>query len=189
MGLKVVTPGIAVFTTPDIRLELRLPATGPDDTLIMRKLASAQDFAEHYTGRAIGTQTLEYAADNFPVAGIDLPRGPASVITSIKYIDISGVEQTLSSSLYVLDEYNQFKSTIYPKTGASWPATDGSLNSVKILYTAGYAIDKVPPAVQSALLLIVADHYENREDSATVELHSIPNGARALLDTVRIWSM
>ena len=74
-----------------------------------------------------------------------------------------------------------------PAVGTGWPDTLAAVNAVKVRYNAG--VDAVDPAVKSALLLLVAHLVNNAEAvtrGATVEL---PFGVKALLDTVRDWTM
>jgi uncharacterized phiE125 gp8 family phage protein len=184
MGVKVITPPAQVITTADLRLHLR---ADEDDTsenpLIVAYLSAALAYAQHYTGRSIGEQTLELALDEFPGGYIELPQGKVKSVTSIKYIGTDGIEATLDPALYSLDDYGIADYAV-PKFGTVWPATDGSKNSVKVRYVAG----DLPAAAITALKLIVGDLYENRQDSSSLRLDSIPNGAKVFLDTFRIWS-
>lgn len=175
MGVKVITAASNILTLAQLRLHLRLVGDPhPEDSLLLSYLASAVQFAEHYTGRSIGEQTLELALDAFPAGPIELKQGPALSITSIKYLDAAGVEQTLSPSNYTLDDYSLQS---WALCATEWPASGDFANAVKVRYQAG----NLPPAVQSALLLTVANLYENREQA------SLSNGACALLDTVRTY--
>lgn len=176
MGIKVITPAAAVLTLAQLRLHVRVIGDPhPEDSLLLEKLAAAVQYAEHYTGRSIGSQTLELALDAFPSGPIQLKQGPVVSITSIKYIDSAGVEQTLASTFYALDDYSLENWAIPTDV---WRATSTVANAVKVRYVAG----NVPPAVQSALLLTVADLYENREQT------TLSKGACALLDTIAVYS-
>jgi len=176
MGIKVITPASAVLTLAQMRLHLRLVGDPhPEDALLLSNLAAAAHFAEHYTGRSIGVQTLELALDAFPSGAIQLKQGPVTSIISIKYIDSAGVEQTLASTFYALDDYG-IENWAIPVDG--WRDTGSAANAVKIRYVAG----NVPPAVQAALLLTVGELYENREQA------ELSRGACALLDTVKAYS-
>lgn len=186
MGLKVITPPAAAITITDLRLHLRNEGLSADDSLILGYLAAAQEFAQHYTGISIGTQTLELALDAFPVGAIALPQGPATAVTTITHIDTAGALQTTSSALYALDDYSA-QPSVKLTYGSAWPATRATPNAVKVRYVAGAAT--IPKAVISALLLMVGHLYENREEVAPADLKEIPVGAKALLDTVRVWSM
>ena len=115
--MKIIeAPAPPVIPLADIHSHLRLDLLGatthPDDVLLDGYLAAARDYAEHYTQRSIGAQTLEIALPAFPDSNIDLPLGVAS-ITSITYLDTAGTLQTLASNQYVLNEYSHI-SCAYP---------------------------------------------------------------------------
>lgn len=182
MATKVITPPTQQILTADLRAHCRIDGTD-EDALLVGFLAGAVGLAEHYTQRAIGVQTLELALDAFPDGAIAIERGPVVSITSVKYIDVDGVEQTLSNTLYTLDDYSQTPWVI-PAVDTEWPDTEEVANAVKVRYQAG----SLPDAVKSALLLTVGHLYENREASTPVETFELPFGAKALLDTVKVWS-
>lgn len=173
MGIKVITPASAVLTLAQLRLQVRLVGDPhPEDSLLQDCLSAAVQYAEHYTGRSIGTQTLELALDAFPAGPIALKQGPCTSIESITYLDAAGTVQTLSASAYTLDDYGMQHWAI---AADAWPATGSFANAVKVRYVAGF----LPPAVQSALLLTVGDLFENREQT------ELSAGVCALLDTVK----
>ena len=189
-GYKVITPVAAPVITLDVlRAHLRLDLIGgvthPDDALITNYLSAARDYVEHYTQRSVGQQVLELALDSFPAAGIELPLG-ASSITSVKYIAPDLQEWLFAPSLYTLDDYST-KHQAIPVD--AWPAAVAVANGVKVRYTTPSAI---PAAVHSALLLLTGHLYENREAVNTdrgVNPGEVPLGVKALLDTVRHWSL
>ena len=74
----------------DLRTHLRIAADGTENGLMAAYRAAAHQAAEHYTGAAIGSQTLELALDAFPDE-IPLPRGKVTSITSITYKDTAVV--------------------------------------------------------------------------------------------------
>lgn len=184
MTYKVVTP---VATEPvslaEARLQLRMTAddTTADDALIEALITAAREFAEHYTGRALAPQTLEMALDEFPADGIDLDMPPVATITSVKYTDTAGVEQTVSSADYSLSLYGDSRrlSLAY---GAEWPDTQDIADAVRIRYVTGYTT--IPKAVKAAILLDV----ELRYNKLTPNDQDAYEKARdALLGTVKIW--
>lgn len=205
MSFRVVTPvAVEPVTLADARLHLRV---GSDDTtedsLILVWITVAREYAEAYTRRALATQTLELALDRFPGSPPALPawtwspedsafvldKPPVSSISSIKYTDPQGVEQTLDPSKYALSPYGT-GSMVYPTYGNPWPATQATRNAVRVQYVAGYSAP--PQAVKAAILLIVGHLYENRQDvyvDGRVAIASVPNGADALLDTVKLYGL
>jgi uncharacterized phiE125 gp8 family phage protein len=111
-----------------------------------------------------------------------------SAVTSIKYDDIYGVEQTLASTEY--DNYliNE-PALIVQAYGKTFPSTRDKLNAVLIRYVAGYASSNaIPSPIKSAMLLLIGHLYENREDLTTVKMEEMPLGSKALLNPYRLLS-
>ena len=189
MGYKVITPVAApVVALALLQIQCKVDVSvgiSEQDARILQALSAAREFAEHYTQRSIGVQTLELALDSFPSAGIELPLG-AATIDSIKYIDTSTVEQTIPDNLYTLDDYG-IKHWAIPVD--AWPATGAIANAVKVRYTTPAAI---PAAVTQALLLLTAHYFENQQAVLVgngVAAIEVPLGAKCLLDTVRHWGL
>lgn len=191
MTYKVVT---AVATEPvslaEARLHIKSDADTTEDSLIAIWISTARELAEHFTGRALAVQTLEMALDAFPCNPHDefqvirLDRPPVATITSVKYTDTDGAEQTVSSGDYALSLYGDARE-LAPAYGDVWPTPQAVPNAVRIRYVTGYTA--APAAVKQAVLLMVGWFDQNRGD--TMQPDDIqPPAAKALLGTVKIWS-
>lgn len=76
---------------------------------------------------------------SLPSSAILLERGPVLAVKSIKYVDMSGVQQTLPATEYVVDT-SGLVARITPRFGKVWPAnTLPQIASVEVLYDAGDA--------------------------------------------------
>jgi len=181
MAIKVIT---AVTTEPvtlvEAKAHLRVDVAD-DDTLITEQIGVAREFAEHYTGRALAPQTLELALDAFPSRSIALQGVPVTSITSIKYKDAEGVEQTVSAADYSLNDYG-ITASVELAAGTEWPVTQVASNAVKVRYVAGYTA--APKAVKAAMLLLVGHLYENRQEATSLKVEQIPLGIKSMLNTV-----
>ena len=186
-----------MISLADCRAHLRItgdddsPTLYPDDDLVLAMLGAAREWVEGYTGLALTPRTLELALDVFPASEIALFVAPVVAIESVKYY-IDGVQQTISSSNYVLDDYQQ-PGWLLPASGYTWPACDDVVNAVKIRYTAGYSAwdDSpqslpLPKALRAAVLLILGSLYENRENTTNVRVDAVPYGATSLCDMWRV---
>ena len=128
------------------------------------------------------------ALDQFPeyAMGFDLDRPPVASITSVKYTDTAGAEQTITSTNYTLSLYGDSRRVI-PKYLYQWPITRDIPDAVRIVYVTGYTA--LPTAAKAAILLLVGHLYENRE---TVNIGNItselPFSTQALLDTIKCWA-
>lgn len=181
---KVITPvATEPVTLAETKLHLRVDGA-EDNDLIDVLITAAREFAEHYTGRALAVQTLEMALDCFPRDYVELDMPPVASVTSIKYTDAAGTEQTVSASDYGLTTYGESRQ-VSRAYGVVWPVTQDVPNAVRIRYVTGYAA--LPKAARAALLLLVGHLYENRQAVSTLSLEEIPMGASALMDTIKVW--
>ena len=160
-----------------------------DDTLIAALVASAEQLAEHLTGRTLITRDRTHRVAEFGDR-IRLPGAPVASITSVKYLDTTGEEVTLSNTLYALESGADWPALV-PAVGASWPAVQSDrTDAVRITYSAGYgaADTDVPKGIQQWLLLCIGTWYNQRESiAAGVSLAELPRGAwDALLDRYRV---
>ena len=147
-----------------------------DDLMIERMLKTAISLVETLAGAALVTQTLERRLEAWPTGEehepgdgqnwIYCPRYPLVSVSSVKYTDSAGTEQTWSSDNYIVDVYSQ-PGRIWLGYGAGWPsATLRPGPSIAVRYVAGFgdAAD-VPDALKSAVLLYFGDLYEHREQT------------------------
>jgi uncharacterized phiE125 gp8 family phage protein len=149
------------LTTAEAKAHLRVTAS-TDDTYIDMLVKAARTMAENELRRSLITQTWTKTLDQFPDA-IELHYPPIIAISSVKYYDTAGAQQTLDPGLYTLDSASE-PGWIVPAYGRTWPATLAAINAVEVIYTAGYgAAAAVPQAIKSYILLHVGHLYENRE--------------------------
>lgn len=190
MPYKVITAAtVEPITLQEAKLHCKIIASlgdldfYPEDPLIQGWIVAARAVAEHYTGRAIAEQTLEMAMPAFPVSGFDLEQPPVSSISSIKYTDVDGAEQTVSDALYVLSSYGDSR-RVELAYGASWPTTRDESDAVRVRYVVGSNV--APAVVKSAILLMVGWFNEHR--GSEMDHNDIqPPAAKSLLNTIKIW--
>lgn len=159
-----------------------------DDSAIAGLIASARGKGEAITRRAFMPQTLELVLDEFPRV-IVLPCPPLVSVTSIKYIDGDGVEQTLSASMYSVDTSSE-PGKIVEAYGQSWPSTRDIPNAVRVRYVAGYASAALVPAeIKTWITIIAATMYDNSQAIVVGQtVASIPRDfIDGLLDPYRIF--
>ena len=154
-------------TTADIVQHLRLGSLNAAETTeVVLMNESATEVAENFCNRYFSTKTVTRYIDSFPVihtAPIVLPGG-IEAITSINYYDDSDVSQAFTTFRMITHGTTR----LFPNIGTEW-ATDGAVDlaSVTIVYTTGQAIGTltIPAPVKSAILLMVGDLYEHRENT------------------------
>lgn len=130
-------PAVEPVTSAEIKASARIDGT-EFDTQVAILITAFRQQAEHQQGRRLITQTVELILDEFPAEEeIDLLLPDAQSITSIKYLDTAGTEQTLSGTVYALD-VDSTPSRVLLKYGQQWPDTQDIPNAVRVRYTVGY---------------------------------------------------
>jgi hypothetical protein len=89
--------------------------------------------------------------------GIVIPLPPLQSVTSIKYIDTDGAEQTADPATYLLKKGTP--SHIVLASGATWPSVNPTISgSVTIRFVAGYGDEgrDVPETIRTAIALQVS---------------------------------
>ena len=181
MGITVVTPPTAYpVTLAEAKLHCRVDGT-TEDSRIDGLIAAATDYVEKYTGRSIMAQTLRLTLDSFTDA-IVLPRGPVQTVSSVKYYDPAGIEQTVPASGYTVDAASD-PSWVVRDGDYTWPAILDAVNAVNITFVAGYAT--VPPSIKHVILLLISQWYDNRSASAEKQMAVLPHAVDALLSNYR----
>lgn len=133
-----------------------------DDALISMLIVAARQMAESQTGRALVAQTWKQTFDAFPVAAMSLEKLPLKSVSSVKYYDANGEQQTLDAGAYSVHPSEQ-SGLVAPVPGACWPATQARIDAVEVRFVAGYgdAVD-VPKDVKLWMLLHICNWYDNR---------------------------
>jgi uncharacterized phiE125 gp8 family phage protein len=150
------------------------------DAIITGRIISARQWAEQYTRTAYVTQTLTGYSDDFHGQRIDL-KAPLQSVSSILYLDANGVQQTLSTSDYLVDAV---ANCVVPAYGLDWPDARLQRNSIQIAYLSGYGDpDDVPESIKDAIRFIVGQ-WEVFQASmeGVMRPFTIPNAAKQLLE-------
>ena len=213
---ELTQPAAEPVTLAQAKQHLVIPASfTDDDALITAYITAARQYCEHYTRRAFFERSVQLTLNHFPAwdyeatvgahsrdgwfyydhffrnPTIQLPKPAVQSVTSIKYVDVGGDQQTLDSSLYVLDNAAE-PARLSPAPGAYWPYTmQYRPGNVQITYVAGSYGDGVkvntcPQSIVLAMLMLIAHWYANREATSQINLTNIPLGVNAMLDTVRV---
>ena len=183
MAWKVTTqPSLEVWTLSEVKNYLKVD-TSADDNLITTLLQSAREVAERYLNQALITQTITEKLDRLNKPIIYLSVSPVISVTSFQYNDSQNTTQTYSSTNYIVDNFEK-PARLSLAYGKTWPTLYGNINDVTITYTAGYgsAASNVPMQIRQAILMMVADAYDNREDY----VKKLPTASEYLLDQYRV---
>ncbi len=184
--ITIASPSVEPVTAADVKASARIDNTALDAQIAPLITAFRQQ-AEHETSRRLITQTVELVLDGFPSSHIDLTLPDAQAITSIKYIDTAGAEQTLTGTVYQLDA-DSTPSRALLKYDQEWPETQDVPNAVRVRFTAGYgdAPTDVPTNIRLWIIAHVCQALDNPSGLDTENLKTLPYLDR-LLDAERVW--
>lgn len=167
MATKIITaPSFEPLSVADVSEYLRLDDSPTDTLLISSLITAARQHLENYLNRYIAEQTVELALTGWKDK-IDLS-APVQTVTSVKYLDENGVEQTLNPNQYLVDTYSE-PAAIYPAHDVTYPNLYDQENNVKIRYVVGFTsggspdTNPLPDPLKFAMMLIIGDLYANRE--------------------------
>lgn len=158
-------PAVEPLTMEEVLLHLRLD-DWTEGYPVYRFLQAARQHYEDVSGWVLINQTFDEFLSNWPCANyIELHRYPLSSITSIKYFDSDGVEQTMPTTDYVADTRCR-PSRVWLTNDASWPSSDlRDATPIAVRYVAGLGTSaaSVPAPLLSEIKLLITDLYELRQ--------------------------
>lgn len=162
----VASPTTEPVSVADAKKQLELaPSYTAHDQHLATLITAARQYVENHTGIACMTQTWDLVTDRLPCSDepVYLPKYPVASITSIKYYDTSGVQQTWSSANYVLST-GRNPCTVRLGYGKTWPTYRLQADGIAVRFVAGYGATSTaaPAALRQAILLLVAHWFEQR---------------------------
>lgn len=166
----VTAPTLTPVSIDEVKLHcLRGDLTNDHNATLTVLIGAAASYLDGWTGilgRCLVEQTWRQDFDCF-WRSFRLPLYPVISITSLKYDDVDGVEQTVSSANYRLldDDLGSYVKLVDDYDTPSIQS-DGGSPHVRIVYKAGYAnigaATTVPDAIKSAMLLLIEHWFNNR---------------------------
>lgn len=172
--IRTTAPAVLAVTLDQAKAALRIDGTDMD-ALITLWVKGIIANLEHEVGQCMMEQTWEVRLAGFPgipcwTVGQAMPRlvsdeislpHPVMGVTSVRYIDQDGNQQTLAPSAYRLNK-SRYGSTLSPTRGASWPATAEDDAAVVVVLQCGYGStsDATPENVQLYILAKLAEQFD-----------------------------
>lgn len=178
--IRTTQPATEPITLAEAKIQLRVDSDY-EDTLITSMIKAARIDCEQRLQRTLITSGWTWKIDSF--YGLSrLPMPNLLSVTSITYLDVDGASQVLNPDTYRVSGIGG-RGCIVPVD--TWPETADQLESVTIVYTAGYGAS-VPETLKFWMLLAIGDMYSNRERSSDRPV--VPqNFADSLLDPEKVW--
>jgi uncharacterized phiE125 gp8 family phage protein len=178
------------ITVEEARAQVEL-TEGDDsfDTLLNLYIPAARGHFEDVTGgHKLITQTVEMRCSCWADLA-RLPIAPLQSITSVKYLDTAGDEQTLAAEAYetIGVGAKSLEPAIRLKIGQSWPQVRPVSDAIRVVALAGYgAAANVPAKLKHPLLLLIGHWFAQREAATDVRLTDIPHGVMPQLENHRL---
>jgi len=182
MTVVVITPPEPVVTFAEVAKHLAdVPAE--DQAYVEGLTAAATDWAAMWLRRAIGVHLLELQLADWPCDDFDLVR-PMIEIESVTYVDPDGATHEWDFPPLPWSE--------------GVPRVRGRPGDLRIRYWAGYCkrepddegnwITDVPAPIKVAIMMLVAQWYNTRENVITGTITSeMPFAVDALLQPFRVY--
>jgi uncharacterized phiE125 gp8 family phage protein len=166
-GMVLITPPtVEPVTLTQAKAHLRVDISD-DDQKITDLIVSARAHIEALANLALLTQTWDQIMDDFPYPNypIELNRWPVQSIGSIKYTSAANITSTWPSTNYIANLAN-IPPRVAPVYAQFWPILAlQTIGNCTIRTVNGWTdASIVPPDLKQAVLMLVADWYEDRED-------------------------
>jgi len=182
MALRIVTPPTAQAVTLDLtKQHIRVEDTESDALIGIYIDAATNSLA--YLGRALLPATFALDLDYLPCK-IDLPMPPLQSVTGITIIDPDGNPATVDPSIYAVRLSPEGFGSVELAYNQTWPQIRGDLGSATITFSAGY--ETVPSPIQTAIMMIVGQLFDNRTDIGMAQQYAIPRGIDMMLQPYRV---
>lgn len=153
-----------------------------EDALIATMIQSARKWIENYIGKSIIEKSI-IAFTSDELAEFELPLPPVASITSVKRIDIQGVETTLTKNTDYYEIGVDHLSLIFLNV---WSTISYTIAGIKVTYTAKMIDVRELDVCKQACLMLLGEMYYNRGESTDAAMSAIPFDVKRLLNPIRL---
>lgn len=197
-SLTTPAAALALDWANEVKGHLRLDVDTEKTRVESLLIPAAADWCEAVTGRQLINATWTFwwpsfdaacqpgCGLGFPSDAIVLPRPPLGGVTHVKYYDTANAIQTWSASNYAVVAPAGPKASpgwLRPVAPATYPSTYERPDAVEIRLVAGYGASyaSVPGGLKQAMLILLAELFERREEAVTgTIIQQVPVGALSL---------
>ena len=185
--VETLAPSFEPISLAEARDQARVDVD-VDDAIISSYITAARVHATDINGRGMAKATYTLTAPRFP-SWFVLPRPPLVSVTSIKYLDENGDQQTFSSDNYTVDTASE-PGRVFLIPTADWPAHQDVFNAVEVIYISGFtSAAVVPETYKQAMRMLIAHWYEYREPIIVgAAVAKVPIAVDTMLMTDRLYA-
>jgi uncharacterized phiE125 gp8 family phage protein len=202
LRLKTAPADEPLTAIPDIRDHCRLSSDEASEAAadLKTKITAARLACELATRRQLITATWTLYLDTWNEDGlrfedgIHVPRPPLQSITTIKYIDTAGNQQTWAQNatgctVDTPSGPDAPRGRFFPSYGVDWPSLRDQPNAVEVEFVAGYGTKgtDVPAQLREGMKRYVAELYERREEAVLGSMTPALFRATAAWDDLRAY--
>lgn len=182
MSLELITPPAEEpVTLAELKTHLRV-THADEDALVLSFARAARHAVEARYGLAIVTQSWRWRLDRPPAGAIRLPRSPLTAVASVTLEKRDGAIETVDPALYEVETGRRGRLLLH----GAVPWAGRALGALRIDFAAGVAsANEVAPEIKTAISLIVAHFYENRDAGAVERIFSTPHIVETILRNYR----
>lgn len=161
----VITPRTEEpLTQAEVKLAAHITTTADDGHVDIVRKAAARHF-ERVTRRETTVVTYDYFRSRFPIERrFEIPFPPLASVTTVKYFDVDGVEQTLAATEFDTDITTE-PGTVFLKPDKEWPEIQDQreVKAVTVRFVAGLTAATMEDEDKQAILFLAVHWLENRE--------------------------
>lgn len=168
ISTRVTAPELSPVTVEDISAQTRVEIQD-DGALLMQYVRAATAHLETISGRAFITQgwSVSYSGwirDRWGVR-LPLPVPVAQSVSAMRYVDRTGVEQTVNADQYRITGGQTDAPVVALVDEFTTPDTSRREDAITINYIAGYGDNPadVPEDLRHAVLMLASQMYEHRD--------------------------
>lgn len=172
--VTITGPTIEPLSLDEAKVHLRVTHSA-DDQLIEQLVQVAREWVESYSGAYLAQRTVDVYYDAPPTSPFELPLTPAQSLTSITAYSSTGSTSSVAGTLDAV--------SVPPRVFVeSWPSDLRTYNAIVCRVVVGHAsASAIPASYKQAMLLILGELYERREETTEDEPFSVAWSAKALL--------
>ena len=162
-----------------------------DDNYIDSLIRVVRESTEQFLKRKLITQTWKIYLNHWPYGdSIILPYGKVQSVTHVKYTNTAGTQSTWSTDYYNVDTYSD-PGRIVLEYGYFWPVvTLLPQNPIEIQFVTGYGdVTAIPTPIIQAMLIKIADLYEQRESFIVGMSIEKMHNVNPLLTPYKVWEL
>lgn len=179
--VRITAPSALPVSVPEAKAWARIDHSS-EDAVIETMIQAATNMLDGYSGvlgMCILSQTWRVSQRDWTWQ-IRLPFPNVNGV-SVSYFDASNVEQTISASFYELIVDSRGAIVRFKDDFTDPSVYDDRSDAVRVAVTSGYAnAGAVPSEIKSAIMMLVANWFEDREATGTMT-----PGVAALLAPIR----